>query len=105
MNTFKKIQLIDMQSGEETDITEYMRPISYTITRPAYAMPDVPTDPRTHAYMKAITKLMSLRMSASMFGVRSEVWVQSQLTDEDRAALAHEADRAARLALPEATHD
>lgn len=89
-----KVERINPQTGEATDITEHVQAISYSLkTYPrGYSLPDVPTDPRTQARLRAALKLVSLRLSASMFGMqRSEAWVQSQLTDADRAALAKDA--------------
>lgn len=56
-------------------------------------------NPRAQAYLKAAIHLTTLRMSASLFGV-GEAWVQSQLTDDERATLAHEAERVEQKLLP-----
>jgi len=49
---------------------------------------------------QAVTKLLSLRMQAQLFGF-SEQWIQAQLTDADRAALAQPAEAVAMRQLPE----
>lgn len=86
-----KVELIDARTGEATDITEHVQAISYSFrTYPrGFSLPDVPTDPRTQARLAVALKLVSLRLRASMFGMQhAEAWVQSQLTDDDHAALA-----------------
>lgn len=86
-----KVEIGNPRTGETIDITEHVQPISYSIkTYPrGFSLPNVLTDPGVQARLSAVLKLVSLRMSASMFGMQhAEAWVQSQLTDADRAALA-----------------
>ena len=76
------------------DLRKHMRPTCYK-EEYVIALPDAPqeelaasmSDQRAQAYLKASARLMSLRMEALLFGA-SEAWVQAQLTDADRAALA-----------------
>lgn len=56
-------------------------------------------DPRVQAQMRAIVRLVSLRMSAQIWGA-SEAWVQSQLSESDRIILAKTADPIERAMLP-----
>lgn len=86
-----KVEIGNPRTGETIDITEHVQAISYSIkTYPrGFSLPNAPTDPRTQARLSAAIKLTCLRLQAStVFGQRSEEWVQSQMTDADRAALA-----------------
>lgn len=50
-------------------------------------------NPRAMQQLNAHMKYVSLRLSAQMFGYTgADEWARSQMTDAERAALAHEAE-------------
>jgi hypothetical protein len=100
-----RVTLID-RSGSEVDLTEHVQPLTFHIERRMVLNDEaereleaIRRDPRIQEQMRALIKLTSLRLSASLFGT-SEAWVQSQLTDADRAALASTAEPVERRQLP-----
>lgn len=104
-----KVELVN-RDGSEVDLTEHVRnhtqPLTFRMEERMVLTEDaqreleaVRRDPRLQEQMRALMKLASLRLSASVFGA-SEAWVQAQLTDADRAALATTADPVERLQLP-----
>lgn len=79
-----------------------MKHVTY-VTEYVLIEPDVDREvlnnPRVQASMRAAMRLASLRLSAAAWGV-SEAWVQSQLSDAERAALAKTAEPVERAQLP-----